>query len=176
MTKRHPNEVLVARWHVGPDPLRAFIRQMRDRYGDTPFTPNDLLNECETHARTGLEIVCRDDAIFVGRWCLAFLYNQVTDMTVQDMWIRCEMEGGLYEIPIPITLEARAEAVGVVKHYARLAEEETRQAVARRQAPTWSNYFLNIAEAHPVWLLLAFFFVGIPAIVLLVGLLRGGFQ
>jgi hypothetical protein len=57
-----------------------------------------------------------------------------------------------------------------------MAEEETRRAMERRQASTWSNHLLDIAEAHPVLLMLGFFFVVIPAIVMILGLLRGGFQ
>lgn len=176
MTKRHANEVVVARWTVDPGRLREFTRQMRSRYGDTPFTPNDLLDVCERHSHVGLEVVCRDDAVFVGQWCLAFLYNEISAIRLQETWLQFEMEGGLYEIPVPVASNARADAERLVEYYKRLAEEETRRAVAERQAPTWSNYLLDIAEAHYVWVMLCFFFLGIPAVVLVIGLLRGGFQ
>lgn len=175
MTRRHPNEVVLARWVVPPEALREFVRSMRNRYGNTPFTPIDVLDACERHPPGGLEVVCREDAVFVGQWCLAFLYNQITGIALQDTWIRFEMEGGLYEIPVPIDPRQRAEAQGVVDLYNRMAEEETRRAVAARQAPTWNNALLDFAEAHFVWLALGFFFVGIPAIVLLAMLLSGKF-
>jgi hypothetical protein len=176
MTKRNANEVVVARWTVAPDELRRFARDMRLRYGDTPFTPIDVLGMCDKHEHTGLEVVCRDDAVFVGQWCLAFLYNEITAVSVEDTWMKFEMEGGLYEIPVPIDARQRKLAQDVVEYYTLMAEEETRRAMERRQASTWSNHLLDIAEAHPVLLMLGFFFVVIPAIVMILGLLRGGFQ
>ncbi|MBX9606357.1 MAG: hypothetical protein K2Y51_09035 [Gammaproteobacteria bacterium] len=159
-----------------PDELRRFAQAMRSRYGDTPFTPIDVLEMCDRHAQTGLEVVCRDDAVFVGEWCLAFLYNQITAISVDDTWMKFEMEGGLYEIPVPIDVRQRSVAEGAVAFYDRMAAEETRRAVEARRAPTWANRLLDIAEANPVWVMLGFFFLVIPALVVILGLLRGGFQ
>ncbi|MCB1955002.1 MAG: hypothetical protein KDG55_04965 [Rhodocyclaceae bacterium] len=176
MTRRIPDELVVARWTVPPKELRTFAGEIRSRYGDTPFAPIDVLKMCEKHDQTGLDVVCRDDAVFVGEWRLAFLYNQITAITVEDTWLRFEMEGGLYEIPVPISTRQRSLAQRAVEHYTRLAEEESSRAREQRAAPTWQNRLLNIAEAHAIWLILGVLFVGIPAIILIVGLLRGGFQ
>lgn len=172
MTRRHANEVVVARWTVDPERLREFTQHMRSRYGVTPFTPTELLDVCERHSDVGLEVVCRDDAVFVGPWCLAFLYNEISAIRFHETWLQFEMEGGLYELPVPIARHGRADAERVVEDYRKLAEEETRRAIAARQAPTWSNALLDIAEAHWIWVILGFFFLVIPAVVFVICLLR----
>jgi len=173
MTTRHSKELVLARWTVDAARLRAFTQQMRTRYGKSPFAPIDLLNTCEKHSVFGIEVVCRDDAIFVGPWCLAFLYNEVSALHLEDTWVRVEMERGLYEIPLPLAPNGRSTAQSVIHLYTQIAEEETRRYIAERQAPTWSNRLLNVAEAHFIWVTLGLFFVILPLAVLIIVWLRG---
>ncbi|MFZ5637779.1 MAG: hypothetical protein ACOY82_14455 [Pseudomonadota bacterium] len=173
MTKRHSEEFVLARWTVDAARLRAFTQQMRARYGKSPFAPIDLLNACEAHAESGIEVVCRDDAIFVGPWCLAFLYNEVSALHLEDTWVRVEMERGLYEIPLPLAPDGRSTAQSVIHLYARMADEESRRYVAERRAPTWRNRLLDVAEAHFVWVALGLFFFILPLVVFIVAWLRG---
>jgi hypothetical protein len=173
MTRRHSKEVVLARWTVDAPRLREFIRSMRARYGKSPFAPTDLLNACEKHSESGIEVVCRDDAIFVGPWCLAFLYNEVSALHLEDTWVRVEMERGLYEIPLPLAVESRSTAESVIDLYGRMAEEEHRRYTAARRAPTWHNRLLDIAESHFVWVTLGLFFVVLPLAVLIVAWLSG---
>jgi hypothetical protein len=173
MTKRHPDEVILARWDVDPVRLREFAAEIRALYANSPFPPRDLLKVCDARARDGLEVVCRDDAVFVGTWVLAFLYNGVSGIRAQDRWLEFEMEGGMYTIEVPIARNGKAEAERIAALYTEMAAEEGRRARAERQAPTLNNRLLNIAEAHWIWLMLGFFFVVIPAIVLVISLLSG---
>lgn len=173
MTRRHPKEVVLARWNVDGPRLRAFTQRMRARYGKSPFAPTDLLNACEKHSDSGIEVVCRDDAIFVGPWCLAFLYNEVSALHLEDTWVRVEMERGLYEIPLPLAPDGRSTAESVIQLYARMAEEESRRYIERRQAPTWQNRLLDVAESRFIWVTLGLFFVVLPLAVLIATWLRG---
>lgn len=173
MTIRHSKELILARWTVDAACLRAFTQQMRARYGKSPFAPTELLKACEKHCDSGIEVICRDDAIFVGPWCLAFLYNDVSALHMEDTWVRVEMERGLYEIPLPLAPDGRATAQAVIRLYTRMAEEENRRYIAERQAPTWSNRLLDVAEARFTWVALGLFFLFLPLIVLILVWLRG---
>lgn len=173
MTKRHPDEVILARWHVDPASLREFATEIRALYAKAEFPPKDMLKVCDTHARNGLEVVCRDDAVFVGPWCLAFLYNGVSGIRARERWLEFEMEGGMYRIEVPIARDGKAEAERIAALYTAMAAEEGRRYREERAAPTWNNRLLNIAEAHWVWVILGFFFVVIPAIVFGFTLLSG---
>lgn len=153
--------------------MREFTRQVRARYGDSPYSPRDLLEACEGDSRFGLEVVCRDDAVFVGRWCLAFDYNVVSAIRLEEEWILFVMDWGAYDIPVPLALNRRAEVARMVDYYTRQGEEELRRYVQARQAPTWSNRLLNIAEPHFVWVLIGLFFIVLPLAVFLLSLLHG---
>lgn len=156
--------------------MREFAQRTRARYGDTPFSPVDLLKACDEAPSSGLEVVCRDDAVFVGSWCLAFQYNVVSGIQLEEEWILFGMEWGAYDIPVPFAPNGRAEAARMVEYYTRQWEEEQRQYLEARQAPTWNNRLLNIAERHFVWVVLGIFFIAIPVVVLVMSLLRGGLR
>ena len=173
MPKRHREEVILARWTVDAALVRVFAERVRARYGDTPYRPQDLLKVCDKVPPSGLEVAFRDDAVFVGRWSLAFEYNVVSGLRVEDEWMLFVMEGGEYDIPVPVASNARDEAIRIARHYAQQWEQEDREYLARRQAPTWQNRLLNLAEAHFAWGALGFFFVVSPLALLILGLLRG---
>lgn len=175
MTKRHPDEVILERWTVPPAHVRGFVAEMRTRYANSPFPPKDLLKACEKGSDTGLEVVCRDDAVFVGKWCLSFVYNNISLIGVRERWIEFEVEGQ-HELLVPIAPDDRAAAQRIVEHWHRAAEQENREYLAKRNAPTLSNHLLNFAEAHFAWVALGFFFIVIPAIVLVIGWFRGEFD
>jgi hypothetical protein len=173
MTKRYPGEVIVARWTVDSARVRDFTQRVHGRYGDSPFRPIDLLRACEEGSQSGLEVVCRDDAVFVGQWCLAFEYNVVSQIHLESEWVLFVMEWGAYDIPVPVPSD-QAEAARIVRYYTQQGEEENRQYLEARQRPTWSNRLLNIAEARFAWVLLGLFFIVLPLFVLLLSLLHGG--
>lgn len=176
MTKRHPEEVVLGRWTVSPEALRDFIARVRAHHAQSPFPPRDLLEACEKQARTGLEVVCREDAIFVGSWCLSFLYNGVSKVRLEEHWMECVMDGGAYYLQIPLPLPDRTEPARMVEVYARQQAEEWRRYIEERSAPTLNNRLLTFTEKHFVWVLVGLFFVAIPAAVVVFGLLRGSFR
>ena len=84
-----------------------------------------------------------------------------------------------YYIAVPLISGARAEkkanqiAAIYAARYEQARVESQRQFDEERARPTWNNRLLNFAEAHFVWLILGFFFVLIPLLLLLLGFLRG---
>ncbi len=175
MVKRFAGEILLARWVVDGAALRDFVRETRLRSKWYTHVPADLLKECERHAGgAGLEVVIREDAVFVGEWGSPDSFDAVR---VQETWMEFLGEEG-YQVPVPLAPGARAEAERVAAvytaRYARDRAEAQRQFEEERARPTWNNRLLNFVEAHFVWLLLVFFFVLIPLFALLLGFLPGG--
>ena len=71
MVERFKDEVILARWVVDAALLHSFVRETRLRSKWYTYMPQDLLKECEKHATgAGLEVVVREDAVFVGEWVL----------------------------------------------------------------------------------------------------------
>ncbi len=174
MVERFKGETILARWFVDAAALHSFVRETRLRSKRFSFVPEDLLKECEKHATgAGLEVVVREDAVFVGEWGSP---NWFYEVQVHETFMRFTGDEG-YHIPVPLAPGARAEAERIAAIYAarysRALAEEQRQFNEGRARPTWNNRLLNFVEAHFVWLGLGFFFVLIPFIVLLLGLLRG---
>ncbi len=167
---------MLGRWTVDADRLREFTAAVREQHRDSPFPPRDLLKACDASARTGLEVVCGKEVVSVGAWRLHLLYNEVSQIRVEERWILFEIEGGPTILPVPTARDGQAEAARVVQRYFELAAEENRQYLEARNAPTWQNHLLNVAERHFAWVVLGFFFVVIPLLVILVGLLRGEFK
>ena len=166
----------MARWTVPPEEVREFTARVRAASASLPFPPRDLLRACDKSPPTGLEVVCREDGIWVGGWSVLFLYNGPVRVRLEGEGLVVEVDGGSYELPIPVARSARAEAARVVAEYARMAEEETRLAIAERNAPTWQNRLLTVVERHFALVTLGFFFVLVPALVMLLALLRGSFR
>jgi hypothetical protein len=91
------------------------------------------------------------------------------------MSLEFEIENGLHFIPVPFPANRRADVERVVQYYTRHGEENRQRAIAERQAPTWGNRLLNVAEPHFIWVALGFFFIAIPVIVVVLSWVRGGF-
>jgi len=174
MVKRFSDETILARWVVDAAALDNFVRETRLRSKRLSFIPEDLLKECEKHATgAGLEVVVREDAVFVGEWGSP---NWFYEVQVQETLIRLLGDEG-YHIPVPLAPGARADAERIAAiysaRYSQARAEEQRQFNKERARPTRNNRLQNFAEARFVWLVLGFFFVLIPLFVLLLALLRG---
>lgn len=174
MVKRFKDEVILARWVVDAAALHNFVREPQIRSKWYTYMPKDLLKECEKHATgTGLEVVVREDAVFVGEWGVP---NSFGAVQVHETWVHFMGEEGYY-IAVPLAPGARKEAERIAAIYA--AREERARARAQREfdeeraRPTLNNRLLLFVETHFAWLLLGFFFVLIPLFVLLLGFLRG---
>ncbi|HEV7735425.1 MAG TPA: hypothetical protein VGR62_24845 [Candidatus Binatia bacterium] len=167
MVERYRGETILARWVVDEDVLRDFARESRLR-SKRSFVPVELLKECDKHSfSAGIEVVLREDAFFVGEWSSPNAFSEV-----HVTWMQFIGDEG-YQIPVPLARGARAEAERVAAHYEALYTREREEAIRRfaeeRARPTWNNRFLNFAEANFIWLLLGFFFVLLPLLVLLFG-------
>lgn len=174
MVERFQGETILAHWVVDAAALQDFARDTRLRSKRLSPVPEGLLKECEKHAAgAGLEVVVREDAVFVGEWGTPSRFYTVQ---VHDTWIQFMGDEGDH-IPVPLAPGARAEADRIATIYEAFDEraraEAQRQFDEERARPTWNNRLLLFAEVHFVWLLLGFFFVLLPAFVLLLGFLRG---
>ena len=168
MVERFKGETILARWVVDAAALHNFVRETRLRSKRFSSVPGDLLKKCEKHAAgAGLEVVVREDAIFVGEWSSP---NWFYEVQVHDTWMQFMGDEG-YHIPVPLATGARAEAERIaVIYWARYEQarvEAQRQFDEERARPIWNNRLLHFAEVHFVWLVLGFLFVLIPVFVLL---------
>lgn len=130
------------------------------------------MKECESHFTSDLEVVCRDDAVFVGAWSLDFQYNVASGIRLDEAWILLQMEWGAYDIPVPFAPDSQGDAARMVAYYKGQWEEENRLYFEKRHAPTWQNRLLDVAEAHFAWVALGVFFIALPIVVLLLSLVR----
>jgi hypothetical protein len=151
------------------------VRETRRRSNWYSHLPQDLLKECEKHATgAGLEVVVREDAVFVGEWGA---HNSFSAVQVHETWMQFLGDEGYY-IAVPLAPGVRAEAERIAVIYAARDEqarvEAQRQFDEERARPTWNNRLLNFVETHFAWLMLGFFFVLIPLFLLLFGFPRGG--
>ena len=175
MVKRFKGETILARWVVDAAALHNFVRETRLRQKRFSSVPKDLLKECVKQAASagGLEVVVREDAVFVGEWGSP---NWFYAVQVHDTWMQFMGDEG-YHIPVPLAPGAKAEAERIAAIYWARDEkarvEAQRQFDEERATPTLNNRLLRFAEAHFVWLVLGFFFVLIPVFLLLLGFLRG---
>lgn len=165
--------MILARWFVDAAGLRDFLREMK-LLSKRSHASKALLKECEEHsAAAGVEVVIRDDALFVGEWGAPNVFSYIR---VHETWMEFTGDEG-YEIPVPLARGARSEAEWVAARYemidTRAREESNRRFAEERARPTWNNRVLNFVEGHFVWVLLGFFFVLIPLVVLVLGFFRG---
>lgn len=174
MVERFKDEVILARWVVDAAALQIFLREKRLRSQWYLSVPQGLVKECKKHAAgAGLEVVVREDAVFVGEWGSP---NWFYGVQVNETWMLFMGDEG-YHVPVPLAPGARAEAERIAVIYAARDEqarlEAQRQFNEERAKPTWNNRLLSFVETHFAWLMLGFFFVLIPLFLLLFGFLRG---
>jgi len=168
--ERHGDEIVQARWTVDPASLRDFTREVRLRYR---HPPENLIEQCERYSATGIEVVFRDDAFFVGDWCWDFLYNEIPEVRVHETWLQMVDTAEDYEFPVPLARGAAFAAERIAARYDRMRQEAGRRAFEERHAPTLNNRLLDLVEGHFVWVVLGLFFAVIPLLVLLAGMFRG---
>lgn len=166
MTERPGDERVFARWKIDAADLREFVREQRIRAKNNYF-PAGLLKECEAGAQgAGIEVVFREDAIFVGTCRIS---NMFDEFRVHDTWMQCLGDEG-YQIAVPIARGGKPEAERIAATY-RAHNEQVRSRAAQEYAaerarPTVNNRLLRFSETQFVWISLGFFFVVIPLLVL----------
>lgn len=179
MPKRHENEVVLASWSVDAPTWRAFVRAV-GAYATQPGprAPSFFKFDEQPPSPAGAEVVIRDDALFVGTHAADIPWPPT--VTLRPDWLEfyfAPSDGGWFIVPAPVSLAARTEAARVAEHFGRReAEALRRNAEAQRAAaeerarPTLRNRLLNVVEGHFILILLAFFFILLPAVVGLIAL------
>lgn len=137
MVERFKGETILARWMVDASALHRFVRETPLRSNWYTSVPPDLLKECKKHAAgAGLEVVVREDAVFVGEWGSP---NWFYAVQVHETWLLFMGDEG-YHVPVPLAPGARAAAERIAEIYSARYEEarvETqRQFNEERARPT----------------------------------------
>lgn len=173
MTERSQDKRILARWKVDAEDLREFLREQRLQAKRTRL-PAGLLKEYEAAAQgPGIEVVFREKAIFVGKCRLS---NMFDDFRVHDTWMHFLGDEG-YQVALPMARGGKKEAESVAAEYRSLYEQVSSQAARayaeERARPTLNNRLLSFVEARFVWILLGFFFVFIPLLLIVLDIFFG---
>lgn len=174
MAKRHDKEVILASWSVDAPTWQAFVRALKFHAAQPERHAPCLLKFKEqptSPART--EVVIRDDAVFVGPHAADIPW--APKVTLQADWLEFYFEpsdDGWFMIPVPVSPAARGDVSRVIEHFerreaesVRINAEAQRLAAEERARPTLNNKLLNIFERHFAWVVLAIFFIVLPAVV-----------
>ena len=177
MAKRHSGETILVQWTIGESLWRDFLREKEERYRERrhclTFTPPDPFPV------SGIEVVIRDDAIFVGGECVReYVYDGgyhgfSVNESILEMYLSSDTTTYVYLLPI--TRGALADAKRVVERLTAEDSEQARIRAAERARPTLRNRLLWWIEAHFVLAMFAFFFGLLPLFVLCLYLLLVAF-
>ena len=162
--KSHAGETILTRWTVDEVTWRDFAANVR-RYIASPSAPACVLKSLNQPAPHALEVVVRDDAIFVGDEWLSLQFSECEDPHLREEWLEfaCDKDyTAPHFFPIPVPATARANAVWVVNHFRQALAERARQLAEADAAPRFSNRLRKFVEAHFIVVLLVFFFIVLP--------------
>ena len=122
-------------------------------------------------APDALEVVVREDAVFVGHERLSLQFSECEEPHLGEEWLEFACDNdytALHFFPIPVPAGARANAVWAVDHFRRAVAEPARLLAAAHAASTTPNRLRKLVEAHFILFVLLLFFVLLPGVVLLV--------
>jgi hypothetical protein len=171
--KRHAEETILTRWTVDEAAWREFAANVH-RYTDRRRAPACVLKSLDQPAPHGLEVVVREDAIFVGAEWLSIEFSECQDPLLREEWLEflCDNDySAPHFFPIPVPPAAKPNAVWVVNHFRRRLMERSGRMAEADNAPTISNRLRKVVEAHFILMLLLFFFVVLPGAAVLVAYL-----
>jgi hypothetical protein len=171
MARRHPQEVILARWTIDDALWCVFlkIKENRER-DDEPHPPYSTFIPPKEFPPSGLDVVIRDDAVFVGNKCVReFVYEGgYHNMTVREgilgMYGTSDMGGYIYLLPI--AHHAIADVTHVAERFAAEDAEAARIQAEEAARPTVSNRLLWWVQKHFILAMLLIFFVIIPLLAL----------
>ena len=166
----HEGETILTRWTVDEATWRKFQADVH-RYLKQPRAPACVLKSLDRSAPHGLEVIVRDDAVFVGDERLSLQFSECEDPHLREEWLEfaCDKDyTAPHFFPIPVPANARANAVWVVNHFRRALGERARLMAEADEAPTASNRLRRFVEAHFILVLLVFFFALLPGAAVLV--------
>lgn len=178
MAKRHPRENVLVRWTIDEACWRRFQaasaarRQQRDRAYLAMDVPEPFPAE-------GLEVVIRDDALFVGKTSVSeYVYNGGMHwMAVHESWLEVDLPSD-NEPPvylIPIAPAALLETRRVVAEFTALDREAVRIQAELDARPTLINNLRRWVESHAMLTIIGFFVVVLPLFVFAIHLLSLAF-
>ena len=162
--KRYHEEKVLTRWPVDQTTWYEFAADVR-RYIAAPRAPACVLKSLDQPPPRALEVVIRDDAVFVGDEWLALEFSECDEPHLRDGWLEfaCDKDyTAPHFFPIPVPAHARANAAWVVNHFRQALAERARRLAQADAAPTFSNRLRKWVEAHFIMVVLLFFFVVIP--------------
>ena len=162
--KRHAGETILTRWTVDEATWREFAADVH-RYLEQPRAPACVLKSLDQPPPDQLEVVVRDDAIFVGDECLNLQFSECEDPHLREHWLEfaCDRDyTAPHFFPIPVPPAAKPNAVWVVNHFRRRLMERARLMTEADNAPTISNRLRKWVEAHFIMVVLLFFFAVLP--------------
>lgn len=183
MPKRHAHETVLARWTIDEPLWRGFVIAKRTLDERHPSRLITLVPPPEFPV-PGVEVVIRDDAIFVGDSCVRSLLPH-RGVVVHDSVLEFSIpsdEGDAIAYVLPIARPALADVTRVVEGFiaadaeaARLREEEEARPTVPNRLAKWVNAHpaLKWTERHFALVLLAFFFGVIPLCVWLISVVAG---
>jgi hypothetical protein len=164
MPRRYGGETVLTRWTVDAATWRQFAANVH-RYIDAPRAPACVLKSRDQPAPQRLEIIVREDAVFVGDECLSLQFSECEDPHLRDEWLEFSCDNdhtAPHFFPIPVPANARTNAVWVVNHFRQALMDRARRLAEADDAPTFSNRLRKAVEAHFILVLLLFFFVLLP--------------
>jgi hypothetical protein len=171
MARRHPKETILVQWTIDESLWRVFlkIKENRDR-DDEPHPPYVTFTPPKEFPASGIDVVIRDDAVFVGKKCVhEYVYEGgYHNMGVREaiLGIYRSSDGGGYVYLLPIAHHALADATLVVERFAAEDKEAARIQAEKDAMPTLRNRLLWWVQKHFILTVLLIFFVIIPLIAL----------
>ena len=172
--KRYDGEKVLTRWTVDETTWRKFAADVHC-FLNEPRAPACVLKSLNQPPPRAVEVVVRDDAIFVGEEWLSLQFSECDQPHLRDEWLEFACDNDYtapHFFPIPVPAEARPNAVWVVNHFRRALVERARVLAQAQDAPTISNRLRKFVEAHFIIVLLLLFFVVIPGAAVLFAYLR----
>ena len=172
--RRHAGETILTRWTVDEATWREFAGNVH-RYLEQPRAPACVLKNLDRPAPHSLEVVVREDVIFVGEEWLSTEFSECQDPLLREEWLEfsCDNDHSTpHFFPIPVPPAAKPHAAWVVNHFRRRLMERARIMAEADDAPTTSNRLRKWVEAHFIMVLLLFFFVVLPGAATIVAYLH----
>lgn len=165
MAKRHPRENVLVRWTIDEACWRQFeaASKARLQQRDCSFV---AMKAPEPFPAEGFEVAIRDDALFVGKRCVAeYVYlGGMHEMEVYESWLEVYIPSdstpSIYLIPIAPA--ALLEAKRVVAEFAAQDREAARIQAELDARPTLINNLRRWVEAHALLTIIGIFVVVLP--------------
>jgi hypothetical protein len=165
MARRHPNEKILVQWTIDESMWRKFQGVMKSLESN-PNGPYYTFTPPQEFPPSGIEVVIRDDAVFIERKCvLEYVYEGgFYGMSVHEslLMMRISSDSDVYVYLLPIAPAAILDAERVIGEFTAADKEEARIRTEEAARPTLRNRLLWWIEAHFILTIIIIFFGIIP--------------